>query len=83
MLLNKYNSEILKKVRSIANNTSYLPDRDIDELVNFEFSGITIFNPWTNENVTKLFTDEEAIEYYGKDNIETFIDKVIEKYHLN
>lgn len=61
--------EIAKKVaEENFNNGNY------DTEIGFEFNGMWIINPWIDESGRFELNDEEAINTYGKDNIEEFIE---------
>lgn len=42
----------------------------------FEYYGTWIINPWMDDTGRFELTDAQAIELYGKDNIDSYIEKV-------
>lgn len=48
-----------------------------DDCIGFDFYGVFIINPWTSENTLKEFTTDEAIEYYGVENMYRYGKEVL------
>lgn len=46
----------------------------------FEYDGVSILDIFTDETCLQEFSLEDAIEYYGKENIESYINKFIEAF---
>ncbi len=46
--------------------------------VSFEHEDQSIVNPWTDATARKEMYTDEAMEYYGKENVETFVKKALE-----
>lgn len=75
------NKDIMKKVRKFAERQTeefYSTGLHPENTVAFDFNGISIINPFWDETGRKEFADEEAYKYYGKENMNFFIKKVLE-----
>ena len=75
--INKQLSESLdqskiEKAQKIADKNLFDGNSDTD--IGFEFEGKWIINPWMDASGRFTLTDEEAIETYGKNNIDKFIE---------
>lgn len=69
----------LEKVRNFAQEQVYKADEigNTDDCIGFDFEGVFIINPWTNENTTRVFDTDEAISYYGIDNMYKFCKEAL------
>lgn len=66
----------LKKAKEIAESQFELSQEiSTENMIQFNYKGVDIVNPWIDENGDKDFTTEQAIEHYGKENIERFINE--------
>lgn len=74
----------LEDVKKFADNLICNYNETAEEIIKqFGFLGgdnesIWIINPWLDDTGRFFLTDEQAIEWYGKENIDLYIKKVKE-----
>ena len=69
----------LEKVKDYASKAFYgeIPEA-ITNKIGFEFEGIWITTPWMDDSARFELTDNQAIELYGTENVESYISKAKE-----
>lgn len=78
--MKRLSTEEITKAKEIAENNFYESSEIGDEgMISFEFNGINVINPWVSECGCFDFTDEEAIEYYGLENVLNFIINILKE----
>lgn len=77
----KITEKEIKKVKAIAEK-NFIDSAEIGDegMVSFEFNEMTIINPWIDEFGDTEFTDEQAIEHYGLENVLNFIMNTLRRY---
>lgn len=79
--------EILHKIKEasfdqLVKSQEFTDDEILEEMVSFNFEGINIVCPWFDGSVRFLLSNNQAIEEYGEENYNGFIEKMKTKLAL-
>lgn len=66
--MKQYDLDQVKALAELQRTTE-----DYDSPIGFDFAGQWIIDPWMDETGRWSLTDEEAVQYYGSENIKKFI----------